>query len=436
MAAAAAGEGSHATAREEIAELGAAIARVEDRIAALQQQRSDLLRQREAARASAEETLHAARGADWKRQFPWSQEVERVKSDVFGIRGPWRPNQLEAINVAMSGHDCMLIMRSGGGKSLTFQVRCGAPLPPPPLPPPPLTPPQVPAVCKSGTVVVISPLVALMDDQVRALDARPGVRAAMLCRGVPVSEQAAINRRLSGREQPSLDILYTTPEKLVAGKSFRAALQRAYDGDLIALFAIDEAHCCSQWGHDFRHDYVKLSQLRQLFPRVPILAVTATATRPVRRSVAAILGISRAVTLASSFNRPNLCYRVGLRPHSAAAALDALTRFIAAHPGAGIVYTLSRADTERLADGLHRRGVPAAPYHAGMSDDQRASMLRRWQGGQCRVVVATVAFGMGAAAPRRHGGGGRGGSHLPLPLPQASTRPMCASSSTCVCPSP
>lgn len=285
-----------------------------------------------------------------------------------------------------------------------------------------------------GTVVVISPLVALMDDQVRALDALPDLRAAMLCRSVPVSEQAAINRRLSGREEPGLDILYVTPEKLVAGKNFRAALQRAYDAGLVGLFAIDEAHCCSQWGHDFRHDYVKLSQLRQLFPRVPILAVTATATRPVRRSVAAILSIQRAVTLASSFNRPNLRYRVRLRPHGAAPALDALTTFIAAQSGAGIVYTLSRADTERLADGLRARGVPAAPYHAGMGDDQRARMLRRWQAGQCRVIVATVAFGMGASrAP-----GAQGGRwplthpvHRRWPLLQEWTRRTCDSWCTC-----
>jgi len=272
------------------------------------------------------------------------------------------PLQADAIQAVLDGRDSLVVLPTGGGKSLCYQA---------------------PAVTQGALAVVVSPLIALMKDQVDGLRAA-GVSAAYLNSSQTPAERARVERDL---DAGCLVLLYVAPERLVVpGFLQRVARARA------AFVAVDEAHCISQWGHDFRPEYRQLRQLRQTLPGVPVHAYTATATPQVRADIVAELALERVTALVGSFDRPNLVYRVAPRGDRLAQIVAAIER----HPRqAGIIYCIRRADVDELTAALVRRGVRAVPYHAGLGDDERRAHQEAFVAERADVVVATVAFGMG-----------------------------------------
>ncbi|AGA34847.1 ATP-dependent DNA helicase RecQ [Thioalkalivibrio nitratireducens DSM 14787] len=299
-----------------------------------------------------------------------SPDPVRILSEVFGYSG-FRGRQREIIDCVAGGGDALVLMPTGGGKSLCYQI---------------------PALIRPGCGVVISPLIALMQDQVAALR-QSGVRAAALNSAESLARnQEAERALLDGR----LDLLYIAPERLMLPRTLDL-LARAR----VALFAIDEAHCVSQWGHDFRPEYIQLSLLAERFPGVPRLALTATADAPTRREIVTRLGLERARQFVSRFDRPNIRYRISQSDAGGGSARDRLLRFIRQeHPGeAGIVYCLSRKRVEAIADWLAAQGLEALPYHAGLSVAERDRNQKRFLTGEGVIMVATIAFGMGIDKP-------------------------------------
>lgn len=300
-----------------------------------------------------------------------------VLRHVWGY-GAFRGHQAEIVTAVAQGQDALVLMPTGGGKSLCYQV---------------------PALMRTGTAIVISPLISLMQDQVATL-LQLDVRAAYLSSSLSLDEARGIEAQLlDGR----LDLLYMAPERLLNPRTLDL-LQRVP----LALFAIDEAHCVSQWGHDFRADYLGLAVLAKHFPSVPRLALTATADERTRADIRRLLSLEHAREFVSSFDRPNIFYRISPRQN----ALDQVVDFIRReHAGdAGIVYCLSRAKTETVAQALSARGLPALAYHAGMSSEQREANQQRFLREEGLIVVATVAFGMGIDKPNV-----RFVAHLDLP---------------------
>jgi ATP-dependent DNA helicase RecQ len=289
-----------------------------------------------------------------------------VLHDVFGFAS-FRGEQEEIVRCVVGGGDALVVMPTGSGKSLCYQI---------------------PALLRDGMGVVVSPLIALMEDQVTALR-QLGIRAEFLNSSLPPDEQNWVRRQTEAGE---VDLLYVAPERLLA-EGFLAWLERLQ----VALFAIDEAHCVSQWGHDFRPEYLRLAVLHERWPEVPRIALTATADPPTRREIAAKLGLGDARTFVGGFDRPNIRYRV--TPKSS--ARTQLVRFLRAEPEghAGIVYCLSRKRTEETAALLVRAGWSALPYHAGLAADVRRATQQRFVRDEVRVIVATVAFGMGIDKP-------------------------------------
>jgi ATP-dependent DNA helicase RecQ len=285
---------------------------------------------------------------------------------VFGY-DEFRGEQAQIIDQVVSGGDAVVLMPTGGGKSLCYQI---------------------PALVRPGTGVVVSPLIALMQDQVDALEAL-GVRAAFLNSTQDPDARRLVEQQLLAGE---LDLLYLAPERLKLESSL-SLLDRAP----IALFAIDEAHCVSQWGHDFRPDYLGLSVLHERWPAVPRIALTATATAATRREIVERLQLGEARQFVSSFDRPNIQYRIEPKNQP----LQQLLQLIRTeHPGdAGIVYCLSRASVEKTADALVAEGIPALPYHAGLDARVRAANQSRFLREDGMVMVATIAFGMGIDKP-------------------------------------
>ena len=280
----------------------------------------------------------------------------------FGYQS-FRGQQQAIIDHTVDGGDSLVLMPTGGGKSLCYQI---------------------PGLVRSGTAIVISPLIALMQDQVAALR-QSGIAAAFLNSTLSAEESREI---VGALRTGSLDLLYVAPERLI-GESTLALL----DSIKLALFAIDEAHCVSQWGHDFRPDYRQLSVLQQRFPTVPRIALTATADEPTRREIIEHLGLTTARVFVSGFDRPNIRYRVVPKKN----AKDQLRQFLESeHRGdAGIVYCLSRKKVEQTADWLRERGFDALPYHAGMSGEERNLHQSAFLNEEGVVIVATIAFGMG-----------------------------------------
>ncbi len=288
-----------------------------------------------------------------------------ILQTVFGY-STFRPYQQEIIDTLVGGGDAFVLMPTGGGKSLCYQI---------------------PALVRAGTAIVVSPLISLMKDQVDALCAN-GVRAAFYnsSLGAPIARQV-----LAELHAGDLDLLYVAPERLM-NDDFLARLQQI---DL-ALFAIDEAHCISQWGHDFRPEYLQLGRLRGVFSGVPIIALTATADPQTRDDIVARLGLEGAAAYAAGFDRPNIRYSVmdKLKPFAQ------LTDFLANRPhDAGIIYALSRKRTEEVADRLAAAGIAAAAYHAGLCAVERRRVQEEFLRDNLQVVVATVAFGMGIDKP-------------------------------------
>jgi ATP-dependent DNA helicase RecQ len=301
-----------------------------------------------------------------------TSDADGILRQVFGYP-EFRGFQREVIEHVGAGRDALVLMPTGGGKSLTYQI---------------------PALLRPGVGIVVSPLIALMADQVAALD-ELGVRAAALNSTLTAAQAAAIERRMQSGE---IDLVYIAPERLLGERSLRLLDALAQQGGL-ALFAIDEAHCVSQWGHDFRPEYGALSVLRERYPQVPRIALTATADAPTRREIVERLLVEPRVFVAS-FDRPNIRYRIVEKREPR----EQLLRFIRdEHAGeSGIVYCLARNTVEEVAAYLAQHEVPALPYHAGMEAAARAANQARFQnaeGGEACVIVATIAFGMGIDKP-------------------------------------
>jgi ATP-dependent DNA helicase RecQ len=291
--------------------------------------------------------------------------ARQLLREVFGYE-TFRGQQRAIIAAAEAGRDTLVLMPTGGGKSLCYQI---------------------PALLRGGLGVVVSPLIALMEDQVGALR-EAGVDAAFLNSTLAGPEQ---RRVIASIEEGRLKLLYVAPERLVQPQT-QALLQRVP----VSLVAIDEAHCVSQWGHDFRQDYLALNDLKRLLPGVPRMALTATATPPTRREIVERLELTTPEVFVSSFDRPNIRYYV----HAKSEARRQLAHFLRAHRGeAGIVYCLSRNKTESIAEFLRGEGFDAVPYHAGLPAETRAANQRRFLSEDGVVVVATIAFGMGIDKP-------------------------------------
>ncbi|HET9516705.1 MAG TPA: DNA helicase RecQ [Actinoplanes sp.] len=289
-----------------------------------------------------------------------------VLNRVFGY-AEFRGAQREIIEHVIGGGDALVLMPTGGGKSLCYQI---------------------PALVRDGVGVVISPLIALMQDQVDALRTL-GVRAGFLNSSQDARQRYAVEQAFLAGE---LDLLYVAPEGLGVYST-----QRLLDQGRIALFAIDEAHCVSQWGHDFRPDYLALSMLHERWPDVPRIALTATATPATHAEIAARLDLTGARHFVADFDRPNIQYRIVAKNEPRRQLLDLLRT---EHPGdAGIVYCLSRASVEKTADFLVQHGIAALPYHAGLDSAVRAANQSRFLREDGLVMVATIAFGMGIDKP-------------------------------------
>jgi len=289
--------------------------------------------------------------------------------EVFGYPA-FRGAQAGIIEHVTSGGDALVLMPTGGGKSLCYQI---------------------PALLRPGCAVVVSPLIALMQDQVDALT-QLGVRAACLNSTLDWRDAQAVEQ---GMFSGNLDLVYIAPERLLLDRTL-ALLDALCEAGKLALFAIDEAHCVSQWGHDFRPEYLQLSALHERYPAVPRIALTATADQATRNEMLQRLGLGGARIFLSSFDRPNIRYTVVEKDN----ARKQLLGFLAGRKGqAGIVYCLSRKKVEETAEWLSAQGYPALPYHAGLPAEERAANQRRFLREEGLVMCATIAFGMGIDKP-------------------------------------
>lgn len=294
------------------------------------------------------------------------RQALNILNDIFGYAA-FRGQQAEVISHVAGGQDCLVLMPTGGGKSLCYQI---------------------PALIREGVAVVVSPLIALMHNQVAALR-EVGVRAAFLNSSLSQADAATVERDLVAGKY---DLLYVAPERLLTSR-FLNMLSRTP----LALFAIDEAHCVSQWGHDFRPEYIQLSILHERFPSVPRIALTATADTMTRKEIVERLGLENATLFISSFDRPNIRYQIVDKINGRMQLLDFIN---SEHEGdAGIVYCLSRKKVEDTAAWLKNEGVCAIPYHAGLSVHMRRENQERFLREDGVVMVATIAFGMGIDKP-------------------------------------
>ena len=293
-----------------------------------------------------------------------THDLQAELADLFGY-GEFRPYQEEVVRSVLAGRDSFTVMPTGGGKSLCYQL---------------------PARLLPGVCVVVSPLISLMKDQVDAACAT-GLRAVAFNSASTAAER---ERARLGLLTGDVDLVYISPERL-AVPEFMGLLQRGK----LSFFAIDEAHCISQWGHDFRPDYLQLSVLSEAFPGVPVAAFTATATQRVQGDIIERLRLREPFLTRASFNRPNLFYEITPKARLDRQLLD----FLAAHEGPGIIYRTTRKDVEATTDFLRKQGLDARAYHAGLPDEERKSAQEDFRQDRCALMVATIAFGMGIDKP-------------------------------------
>ena len=293
------------------------------------------------------------------------ERAKKILQETYGYTH-FRGRQQAVIEAALAGHDALVLMQTGGGKSLCYQI---------------------PSLIRDGLGIVVSPLIALMQDQVAALQ-QLGIKAAYLNSSLDLQQQQDCLRRLHAGE---IEILYIAPERLLQPDTLQR-LERCQ----ISLIAIDEAHCVSQWGHDFRTDYLDLHRLRKHFPGVPRIALTATADQRTRQEIVERLQLTDAQQFISGFDRPNIRYSVQVKTD----ARRQLLQFLLTHRDeAGIVYCMSRKKVESTAQWLNQQGFNALPYHAGLSNEIRTLHQKRFLHEDAVVIVATIAFGMGIDKP-------------------------------------
>lgn len=287
-------------------------------------------------------------------------DAKEVLSRVFGYK-QFRDGQEAVIDAVVSGRDALVLLPTGGGKSLCYQI---------------------PALVRPGVGIVVSPLISLMQDQVEQLG-EAGVSAAYINSTQDHEQQQAVISRI---QNDTLQLLYVSPEKLLTG--WMMSLMQRLD---IALFAVDEAHCVSHWGHDFRQNYRALGTLKQRFPHIPVIGLTATADAATQADIQLQLNLNDPFVYKGSFDRPNIRYRVMPKYK----AFDQVRDYVKQQDGSGIIYCNSRAKVDDLYARLHREGINCAAYHAGMDNDEREYVQRRFLNDQTDIVIATVAFGMG-----------------------------------------
>ncbi|NWR51622.1 RECQ1 helicase, partial [Regulus satrapa] len=315
---------------------------------------------------------------EWNRtDFPWYERIKTALQSKFKLQ-KFRSLQLETVNAAMAGEDIFLVMPTGGGKSLCYQL---------------------PAVCSDGFTLVICPLISLMEDQLMVLE-QLGVPAALLNASSSKEHVKWVHMEMLKRNS-QLKLVYVTPEKIAKSKMFMSKLEKAYQAGCLARIAVDEVHCCSQWGHDFRLDYKSLGILKRQFPKAPLIGLTATATKHVLKDAQSILHVQSCITFTASFNRPNLYYEVRHKPSNNEDFIEDIVKTInGRYKGlSGIVYCFSQKDSEQVTVSLQKLGIKAGTYHANMDAKYKTKVHKGWATNQIQVVVATVAFGMGIDKP-------------------------------------
>lgn len=373
---------------EEVSAIDKELELIEVQLHDLQRRRHELQAQRHSLFQREHTLVSDAQFVDYTRtDFPWSSELLREARTTFQI-GAFRLCQEAVCNAVMDRRDLIVVMPTGAGKSLCYQL---------------------PSLLDEALYLVISPLIALMTDQVIHLRERH-ISCALLSSSVPKEEAQAILRCVrTGENMPRL--LYVTPERMVKSKQLLAALQQAYDDGRLGRIVVDEAHCCSMMGHDYRPDYNKLSLCRKLFPKTPIMGLSATLGRKTLQDVLHILGLRgttepqhaqsyRTVYFRAPLHRANLFYRVLPRPSGTVDSQSQMVSYILSHhDGAcGIVYCLSRKDTHTVAQALSQQShgrIRTGVYHSDLSDTEKHSVHTQWRTGDISVVCATIAFGMG-----------------------------------------
>jgi ATP-dependent DNA helicase Q1 len=311
----------------------------------------------------------------WKNSlFSWSSQVQNALQNIFGLK-EWRSPQLEIVNAVKSLRDVLVVMPAGAGKSLTFQI---------------------PAIVETGKLtLVVSPLIALMVDQVAQLKAKEIGAEIVSSFNDSGDEMNRVFEKMQNDQ--GICLVYITPEKLVQSKRVRALLGKLYAAGRISRFVIDEAHCCSQWGHDFRTDYRKLGFLRNVYPDIPIFALTATAPHSVRKDLVELLGMNNPVLFFKSTERKNLIYSV-VQKMNGKESIHQMGKLIQEKylSQSGLIYCLQRKEAEEISDLLSREyNINSAAYHSDMSNDAKMQIYNLWSSNQISVIVATIAFGMG-----------------------------------------